>query len=132
MKCNHQENKKICTLWDGDIMWNGVSKDGVCSCTDVKNPSEMCSLYESKISGEFWINFILKRTDKYTKETKIWHSPVSSSMNTIDAARNEIELMRKLKDQEVVSAWIDIYDNENNKTTVFHDCYINFVGNIEK
>ena len=81
---------------------------------------------------QYWTNFILRRTDRYTKETKIWHSPTTSPFNTLDETRNEIQLMRNRDDFDVISAWVDAYDNENNKTTVFHDCYINFVGNVEK
>jgi len=80
---------------------------------------------------QYWVTFILRRTDKYTKETKVWSSPTSRSLNILSEAHREIRLMRENNDADVISAWIDTYDDNNNKTTVFHDCYINFVGNVE-
>ena len=80
--------------------------------------------------NQYWVNFILKRTDKHTKETKIWCSSTSSPFKTLDKAHNEIQLMRQRDDFDVVSAWID-ESGDGITTTVFHDCYINFVGNIE-
>jgi hypothetical protein len=33
---------------------------------------------------------------------------------------------------DVLSAWIDFIDENDNKTTVFHDCYVNALGDIRK
>lgn len=86
---------------------------------------------EAEVTSQYWVNFILKRTDRHTKETKVWYSPSTSPFNTLDKTHNEIQSMRQRDDFDVVSAWIDKSDGDNT-TTVFHDCYINFVGNIEK
>ena len=31
----------------------------------------------------------------------------------------------------VLSAWVDSFDENNNKQTVFHECYINAFGDID-
>ena len=47
---------------------------------------------------------------------------------SIDKAK---EVVNHLKENHtVLSVWIDTFDENNNKTTVFHDCYINAFGNI--
>ena len=79
-----------------------------------------------------FVNFILKRTDKYTKETKVWESPITSPFNDFNSAYVQIELMRKLKDFDVVSAWISAIDSDGLLKIVYHDCYVDFVGNVEK
>ena len=35
------------------------------------------------------------------------------------------------KNRRVLSAWINIFDSDMNKTTVFHECYIDALGNVK-
>ena len=32
----------------------------------------------------------------------------------------------------VLSAWIDVFDKNDQKTTVFHECYVDVLGNVKK
>lgn len=48
---------------------------------------------------------------------------------TLDEAMQNIEKQRK--NYIVLSAWIDIFENDEKKT-VFHECYLNVMGNVRK
>lgn len=41
-------------------------------------------------------------------------------------------IARARANHNVLSAWIDKFDENNIKQTVFHECYINILGNINK
>ena len=47
----------------------------------------------------------------------------------MEEAYKEIKFMRE--HDRVLSAWIDIYDNEEKKT-IFHECYVDAFGYISK
>ena len=43
-----------------------------------------------------------------------------------------IKLIEKGKQNyRVLSAWVDTFDTNNQKVIVFHECYVNAIGNIE-
>ena len=48
----------------------------------------------------------------------------------IEEAHKEIQFMRE--HDRVISAWIDVFDENNVKQTVFHECYIDVFGNMCK
>ena len=41
-------------------------------------------------------------------------------------------ILKARKNFRVLSSWIDTYDGANNKITVFHECYVNFIGKVER
>ena len=36
------------------------------------------------------------------------------------------------KNHRVLSAWIDIFDSDMNKSTVFHESYVDALGNVKE
>lgn len=73
----------------------------------------------------YWVSLIIQEDE----ETKPWLCSKSTGFLTIEEAYKEIKFMRE--HDRVLSAWIDIYDNEKKKT-VFHECYVDVFGYISK
>lgn len=74
----------------------------------------------------YWVSFLVQEKE----DTKPWCLPITDSCLSLDEAMKVIETVRH--DHRVLSVWIDIFDNNKNKTTVFHECYVDFVGNVER
>ena len=74
----------------------------------------------------YWVSLIIQENE----ETKPWLCSKSSGFLTKEEAHNEIQFMRE--HDRVLSAWIDIFNEDNVKETVFHECYIDVFGNISK
>ena len=74
----------------------------------------------------FWVSLIIQEDEK----TKPWLCSKSTGYLTIEEAHKEIQFMKE--HDRVLSAWINTYDENGNKTTVFHDCYIDVLGQIQK
>ena len=73
----------------------------------------------------FWVSLIIQEDE----ETKPWLCSKSTGFLKIEEAHKEIQFMRG--HDRVISAWIDVYENEEKKT-VFHECYIDTFGRICK
>lgn len=72
----------------------------------------------------YWVSAIVQNEED-KKPTLL---AMSSGEPNIDKAK---EVVNHLKENyTVLSVWIDAFDENNNKTTVFHDCYINAFGHI--
>ena len=65
-----------------------------------------------------------------SENSKSWSCSMQNSCTTIEDAKEII--LRVRKNFRVLSAWIDTYDGANNKITVFHECYVDFVGDVER
>lgn len=72
----------------------------------------------------YWVSTII--------ENKSNKKPCLLSMNegelTIDKAMETIALLKE--NHTVLSAWVDVFDENNVKQTVFHECYINAFGDV--
>lgn len=83
----------------------------------------------------YWVSALVQEERTVIKEviTKV-NKTVLLQMNTAESnlneAKNVIANIRKY--YPTFSAWIDIYDENNNKATVFHECYCDMFGNIQK
>lgn len=66
----------------------------------------------------FWVSVIIQDEGN----TKPWLCAISTAQNTLEQAKNVIE--HKRNSHNVLSAWIDIFDENDNKQTVFHECYM--------
>ena len=73
----------------------------------------------------YWVSLIIQEDE----ETKPWLCSEYTGFLTIEEAYKEIKFMRE--HNRVLSAWIDIYDNEEKKT-IFHECYVDVFGHISK
>ena len=54
--------------------------------------------------------------------TKPWLCAMSSPQFSLDRAKQEIEHLKE--NYNVLSAWVDTFDESNVKKTVFHECYM--------
>ena len=75
---------------------------------------------------QYWVSMIIQdESDK-----RAWLSAMSDSVLSIDKAMETIDKARK--NYTVLSAWVDTFDENNTKQTVFHECYVNALGYVEK
>lgn len=63
-------------------------------------------------------------------DTKPWLCAMTDSEIKLEDAMEVIARART--NHNVLSAWIDMFDENNIKQTVFHECYINILGDINK
>lgn len=67
---------------------------------------------------EYWVSAIIQDEG----DIKPWLCPMTSPNNSLEDAKKEIQY---LKDRyNVISAYIDVYDQNNAKQTIFHECYL--------
>lgn len=74
----------------------------------------------------YWVSSIIQ--DK--GDDKPWLCAISESELSLEDAMNTIAKART--NYTVLSAWIDTFDENNKKKTVFHECYIDVFGNVRK
>lgn len=72
----------------------------------------------------YWVSAIIQ--DK--GDDKPWLCASSDSVLSLEDAMNTIAKARN--NHTVLSAWVDIFDENNKKVTVFHECYIDTFGDI--
>ncbi len=73
----------------------------------------------------YWVSLLIQDTE----QSKPWVNAISTGCISLEKALESIKKGRK--HFRVLSAWVDTFDECNNKTTVFHECYVNSLGNIE-
>lgn len=66
----------------------------------------------------YWVSFIIQDEG----DSKPWLCAISTAQNTLEEAKNVIE--EKRKNYNVLSAWIDTFNGNDNKQVVFHECYM--------
>lgn len=71
---------------------------------------------------QYWVSAIIK--DSEDKEP--WLCAMTDGVLSFDKA---MEVVNKTRENYIVlSAWIDVFDENGVKNTVFHECYINKVN----
>lgn len=73
----------------------------------------------------FWVSLIIQEDEG----AKPWLCSKSTGFLKIEEAHKEIQFMRE--HDRVLSAWINVYEDEERKT-VFHECYIDVFGRIQE
>ena len=69
----------------------------------------------------YWVSLIIQN-----KDNKAWLCAMSDCETSLESA---IETINKAKTKFVVlSAWVDTFDENNKKHTVFHECYVDCIG----
>ena len=63
-------------------------------------------------------------------DTKPWLCAMTDSEIKLEDAMEVITRTRA--NHNVLSAWIDMFDENNVKQTVFHECYIDTFGNMSR
>ena len=77
-------------------------------------------------SNLYWVSaIVLNDNDK-----RPWCLPISDGCSNLDKAFDLIKSIRK--NNNVLSAWVDTFDENDNKTTVYHECFVDAVGNVDK
>lgn len=73
----------------------------------------------------YWVSAIVQnKTDK-----KPWLLAMCDSQLSLREAMEAISFIKT--NYTVLSAWVDTFNEENVKQTVFHECYIDAFGNID-
>ena len=75
---------------------------------------------------QFWVSIIMQNPD----DKQARRCSMSDSVPNIEEAKIAIEVARK--NFTVLSAWVDVFDENNVKETVLHECYIDAFGKVEK
>ena len=73
----------------------------------------------------YWVSLLIQDTEN----SKPWLSSMSSGCTSLEEAMKTIK--RGRSNYRVLCAWIDTFDKNNDKSTVFHECYVNAIGNVE-
>ncbi|MCD8398258.1 MAG: hypothetical protein LUD12_13945 [Lachnospiraceae bacterium] len=73
----------------------------------------------------YWVSFIIS----FSEDSKPQPISLTDACLSIEEAKEKVLYQRK--NYNVLSAWIDTYYGEE-KETVFHECYLNFFGDIKK
>lgn len=73
----------------------------------------------------YWVSaIVLNDGDK-----KPWLLAYGSCQLSLKMAMKEIEQVKSTF--TTLSAWVDMFDENNVKQTVFHECYVNAFGDID-
>lgn len=73
----------------------------------------------------YWASFLIQETG----DSRPWLCSSSSGCTSLGEAMETID--RGRNNYRVLSAWIDTYDENGDKTTVFHECYVNAIGTVD-
>ena len=77
------------------------------------------------MNKRYWVSLLIQNTEN----SKPWLCGMTDPCLSLNKAQSVIEQGRR--NYRVLSAWIDTFDDDNTKRTVFHECYIDVVGNIK-
>ena len=71
----------------------------------------------------YWVSAIIQNKGN----AKPWLLAISEGELTLDAAQKVVDFIKD--NHNVLSIWIDTFDENNKKQVVFHECYIDAFGN---
>lgn len=74
----------------------------------------------------YWVSLLIQDAEN----SKPWLSAMSGGCVSLEEAMKTIE--RGRHNYRVLCAWVDTFDENNNKSTVFHECYVNAIGNVDR
>ena len=74
----------------------------------------------------YWVSAIIQNEH----DKKPWVCAMNMPNLSLESAMETIERTRG--NFTVLSAWVDVFDEDRNKQTVFHKCYIDVFGNVRK
>lgn len=74
----------------------------------------------------YWVSAIVQnKSDK-----RAWLCAMSEGELSMDKAMQLIDRLKEIN--TVLSAWIDVFDENGAKETVYHDCYIDTFGDYSR
>lgn len=65
----------------------------------------------------FWVSAIICENGE-----KPWLCALSEGERSLEKAKEAVENLRK--NYRVLYAWIDVFDEDEEKKTIFHECYM--------
>ena len=75
---------------------------------------------------KYWVSLIIQNKG----DKRAWLCAMSNCEMSLE---NAMETINKARTRFIVlSAWVDTFDKDNNKQTVFHECYVNCIGQVKK
>ena len=76
--------------------------------------------------NNYWVSLLIQ----YDEKSKPYLISMTDSAPHLKDAMEIIE--RERNNYRVLSAWVDVFDENNAKITIFHECYVNVVGKVER
>lgn len=74
--------------------------------------------------NNYWVSLLIQDDEK--------SKPYIISMtNSTPHLKDAMEIIGRRNNYRVLSAWVDVFDENNAKITMFHECYVNVVGKVE-
>ena len=75
---------------------------------------------------DYWVSVLIQDSEN----SQPWLSWMLDSRSSLSEAKEIIETYRN--NYRVLSAWVDTYGENKVKTTVFHECYVDTLGNLNQ
>lgn len=75
---------------------------------------------------DYWVSVLIQDSEN----SKPWLSRMSDNCSNLSEAIEVIEKARN--NYRVLSAWVDTYGENKVKTTVYHECYVDTLGNLNQ
>ena len=70
----------------------------------------------------YWVSAIIQNTF----DRKPWLCAISEGESSLEKAMESIARLKE--SHNVISVWIDMFDENDVKQTIFHECYIDAFG----
>lgn len=75
---------------------------------------------------DYWVSVLIQDSEN----SQPWLSRMLDSRSSLSEAKEIIEKYRN--NFRVLSAWVDTYGENKVKTTVFHECYVDTLGDLNQ
>lgn len=74
----------------------------------------------------YWVSLLIQDNE----HSEPWLAAMTDSCISMKEAMDTVNKGRE--NYRVLSAWIDTFDEDNKKTTVFHECYVDAIGKVHE
>ena len=74
----------------------------------------------------YWVSLLIQDNE----HSEPWLAAITDSCISMKEAMDDVNKGRE--NYRVLSAWIDTFDEDNKKTTVFHECYVDAIGKVHE
>ena len=75
---------------------------------------------------QYFVSAIIQEKD----DVRAWMLPFYKCTLNLEKAMEQIEFMRS--NYTVLSIWVDCIDENNRKSVVFHECYVDVLGRVRR
>ena len=74
----------------------------------------------------YWVSLLIQDSEN----SQPWLCAMTDSCIRMKEAMDTVNKGRE--SYRVLSAWIDTFDEDDKKTTVFHECYVDAIGKVHE